>query len=137
MQWDQVEPVGKKNCTNCGNTRELLAERGDTDKAICPECMYNQFGDQFLSGWIIGIGVVAEPEQHGESVVFEYGYGIDIEFDLKTEEMPASRNPNETKSIRFKKTASDKATIRFNGSKLGRVEAKAWAKYADEFLYPD
>lgn len=137
MNWTKVEPIGKKSCTNCGNTRELLAEQGDTDKALCPKCMYQQFGDQFLSEWVISVGVVAEPEVHGEVIVFEYGYGLDVSFDLKETDMPASRNPNETESIRFKKTASNRATIRFNGEKLGTVEAKQWSSFADDFLYPD
>lgn len=137
MRWSQVEPVGKKECTNCSQTRESLAEDGNVEEAICPECMYKQFGDEFLSEWVIGVGVVAEPEVHGEEVSFDYGYGLTVDFELKDKQMPASRNPNETESIHFKQTASNRAKIRYQGKVLGKVSAKKWAKYADDFLYPD
>jgi hypothetical protein len=137
MNWLTTEPVGVDSCTNCHNERELLAEDGDKDQSLCPECMYKQFGDEFLSEWVIGAGVVAEPEVHDEVVVFDYGYGIEVSFTLKESEMPASRRPSETDVIYYKTTASTNATVRYNGDTLGRVTAPKWAKYADKFLRPD
>lgn len=135
MNWDNVEPMGVQTCTECGKSRETVGEY-EEDDPMCPECMYQQYGDEFLREWIIGAGVVARPEVHGEVVVFDYDYDLEIEFDLTHKEMPASPNPNETESIRYKQTDSDTAVIRFEGDKLGTVNARKWAEYADDFLYP-
>lgn len=138
MEWSQVEPVGRKECPECGKTVELLAEHGDLDDARCPKCMHEKYGDEFLEEWVIGAGVVVEePEVDGERAIYDYGYGLFVEFSLKTSEMPASRNPNETKTIRVKETSTHRATVSYHREELGIVEARDWANYTDDFLYPD
>lgn len=134
MRWKNVEPVGEKQCQECGSQRELLAEQDDLDNAVCPKCMYEEYGDEFLEEWVIGAGIVVDPDDHDDFVVFDFGFGIEAQFELTREEMPASNRPSETDTVYYRETDSNKASIYYNGDKLSEVPAEDWASYADEQL---
>lgn len=139
MNLHEVEPLSTDSCSQCGETRQLFGEYG-TDEPLCAVCMEDRHGEEFLE-WIVIDVVYDNYEVHEPEILFDWGYGIQVGFELKQAEMPASRRPSETDLIRFQKTGSNRATIYYNEgrdiTKLGTVIAKNWAKHADELLYPD
>lgn len=131
VELNKIEPYGEGECPECNEEGHLLYSP-EEDVSKCPKCWHDFYGDEFLSEWIIGAGVVGDMEKHGDFVSYDFGFDIDVSFRLKYKKRPKSNHPGETRSERVPVVKSNTAIIHYKNEKLGEVKAKNWAKYTQE-----
>lgn len=126
----KVEPAGKDQCSECRVMTHLWSdeyEDGEYVDPLCVECLSEvrpEFPQALLEDTM-------DYEVMGEMVVLDFGYSLVVEFPFTEEEVAASRNPNETRTV-IQPSVDRTGVIRHHGKDIGTFKSSSWRKYAEK-----